>query len=920
MAGCALLFGVAALLYACWTRPFSATTRLLVHDNAFADATEAAEFAASATSAESLVRLSHKLERRASLQELEDGCHLSFNPGNSCLVASAQAGDSGRARELANALAIHSGIYAVEWVGKRIAEVDGRILAVERRLHELRKQFSNFDAVLTAGDLQPLQPALEKEISDQAAAVKALQTQLAALDAEERRLDSSLMTDQPALQSLHQELERALTRYTDEHPQVKELRGSITALEKESAAKARQRTSAPRSELSRRRETLLGQLKKAEATESQSRLALQTFAANAIELTRAQSEFAALTSRREEFIQSRATVAAKGADIFRPIGRIEMKRVTDFARLRDYSMSGAFAGLGIAGIMLATSNRQRRVIRDARGLAQATGLSVLAELPSLANMDESARDYWAVETLERLRSAVGSQRRDSFVCGIISSSSGEGRSTWIDLLAKAGLRNGHRVFVISQPHGESVDQKTDSPDVHTNDSELNPHSLFAPSPATPQAIARYSLTAQVSHVRFQENWERAFAKWQHEENAVILVELPPASTADGLLQSRGVPNVLWLGAANLAESSKTLRCVTGLRNTGCNLIGAALNMCPSTTRQRAALGLLLASLVSASAQETTPSVAAPITNALSSTRVPVLDPWQQKLTLGPGDVFDVSIYGQPESLRSGLSIAPDGRFSYLQAIDVAASGLTVDELRAKLEGVLGKFHISPRVVIVPQAFHSKKYFVLGNVAQRGVFTLDRPTTIVEAVAKARGFTAGAQQRSSFNLADLSHAFLMRRQPAGEFVREPVDFEGLFQRGELQHNKMLAPDDYLYFPAVGLEEVYVLGEVRSVGVTPYVKNLTALGVIASRGGFTEGAFRQKILIVRGSLEKPETFVVDVQSTLRAQLPDFALQPRDIVYVSRKPWAKAQELLEAASSDFVRAVAVSWTGRKISPALQ
>jgi protein involved in polysaccharide export with SLBB domain len=256
----------------------------------------------------------------------------------------------------------------------------------------------------------------------------------------------------------------------------------------------------------------------------------------------------------------------------------------------------------------------------------------------------------------------------------------------------------------------------------------------------------------------------------------------------------------------------------------------------------------------------------------------------------------------------------------LQAIDVVATGLTVDELRAKLEGILGKFHVAPRVIIVPQSFHSKKYFVLGNVTQRGVFTLDRPTTIVEAVAKARGFTAAGPQRSSFNLADLSHAFLMRRQPGGEFVREPVDFEGLFQRGELQHNKLLAPDDYLYFPPLGLDEVYVLGEVRSIGVTPYVKNLSALGAIASRGGFTEGAFRQKILIVRGSLEKPETFVVDLQSTLRAQSPDFALQPRDIVYVSRKPWAKAQELLEAASSDFVRAVAVSWTGRKISPAIQ
>jgi protein involved in polysaccharide export with SLBB domain len=193
--------------------------------------------------------------------------------------------------------------------------------------------------------------------------------------------------------------------------------------------------------------------------------------------------------------------------------------------------------------------------------------------------------------------------------------------------------------------------------------------------------------------------------------------------------------------------------------------------------------------------------------------------------------------------------------------------------------------------------------------------LDKPTTIVEAIAKARGFVTAGQHRSSFTLTDLSQAFLVRRQPDGSFARESVDFESLFQRGELQNNRLLAPDDYLYFPPTGLEEVYVLGEVRGAGPLPYTKSLTVLGAIAGKGGFTEGAFRQRILVVRGSLQHPETFVVNVSEMLIAATPDFALRPRDIVYVSRKPWAKAEELLEAAASDFVRAVVVSWTAQNI-----
>jgi protein involved in polysaccharide export with SLBB domain len=304
---------------------------------------------------------------------------------------------------------------------------------------------------------------------------------------------------------------------------------------------------------------------------------------------------------------------------------------------------------------------------------------------------------------------------------------------------------------------------------------------------------------------------------------------------------------------------------------------------------------------------------APISAAPSGAAA--LAPWQQKLTLGPGDVIDVSIYSQADSQRGGIVIGPDGRINYLQATDVTATGLTIDELRAKLEAALQPFHRMPRVVIVPTGFHSKKYFILGNVMQRGAFTLDRPTTLLEAVAKAHGFMSSAQRGTFSLLSDLSHAFLVRKQQDGEFAREPVDFEGLFVRGELQHNLHLQPDDYLYFPPQDLQEIYVLGEVRGPGVISFVTDLTVLGAIAMKGGFTETSYRQKVLVIRGSLDKPETFVIDVSETLRAVAPDFRLQARGIVYVSRQPWAKAEQLLKAASSDFVRAATVSWTGRQI-----
>jgi protein involved in polysaccharide export with SLBB domain len=301
--------------------------------------------------------------------------------------------------------------------------------------------------------------------------------------------------------------------------------------------------------------------------------------------------------------------------------------------------------------------------------------------------------------------------------------------------------------------------------------------------------------------------------------------------------------------------------------------------------------------------------------------------WQKRLTLGPGDVVDISIYEQPDSARTGLSIGPDGRINYLEARDVVADGLTVDELRTKLEAILAKFRRTPRVIVHPVAYNSKKYYLLGNVNLKGVFPLDRPTSVIEAIARARGFVTGGPAsmagaaamptRNPLVQADLPRSFLIRKGANGAFGRMDVDFEGLFLRGDLSQNVALEPDDYLFFPPPDLQEVYVLGEVRTPGVVPYSPDTTALGAIVARGSFTEVAWRQKILVVRGALSRPQTFVVDAAAVLSAKGPDFPLSNRDIVYVHRKPWAKAAELTELAITSFANAFIIGWASMEVGP---
>jgi protein involved in polysaccharide export with SLBB domain len=296
------------------------------------------------------------------------------------------------------------------------------------------------------------------------------------------------------------------------------------------------------------------------------------------------------------------------------------------------------------------------------------------------------------------------------------------------------------------------------------------------------------------------------------------------------------------------------------------------------------------------------SLAAPISRA----------EWQQRLTLGPGDLLNLELFDMPETAKKEVPIGPDGRINFLQARDVVAAGLTIDELRAKMDEALAKYYQNPRSIVTPASFHSKKYIVLGAVTSKGVYTFDRPLRIIEAIARAGGLETGLYAERTVELADLQRSFLVRN---GQ--RVSVDFEQLFQRGDLSQNVPLQPDDYLYFALASANEIYLLGEVMLPGVQVFSAKPTAISAIALGGGFTQRAFKSRVLVVRGSLDHPETFVVDTTAILAGKAKDFRLQPRDIVYVSRNPWVAAAEIVDMAAKAFVQAALVQATTLHVAP---
>ena len=655
------------------------------------------------------------------------------------------------------------------------------------------------------------------------------------------------------------------------------------------------------------------------------------------------------------------------ARIFAPATMKTVKNNMRGLKISFATIFGGGLGTGTTLMLIFLIEATDRRLRTADDLKRVTKLPVLTTLGDLTRMSPEDRSRWAFRTWTMLQGKLSRSANHGLICGITSSQEGEGRSTWINLLAEAASMTGFRVLTIAtRPSSASAGPEAEeNADYETREYENGeqkvyetPDSSPAPNPVTaiatknvlsspaqvteqltgsnPQPVVHIPLPGWVWNLERRKQWRDALSQWRKIENLVILVELPPASLTEAVLLGCNLPNMVWLADSGVPDAAETRAQLDTLRNARCNIVGAVLNRCISRSLKSrfprwvecTAVAMLLAA-GTLRGQTVEVAAAAPPENAAASEPAPndktapsfsIVRPsqraaWQQHLTLGPGDVLNLGLYGQPDLARTDITIAPDGMVNYLEATNVLATGLTVDEFRAKLDEQLALYRRAPRSMVTPVAFHSKKYFVLGKVMTKGVYTLDRPITVLEAIARAHGLENGLVDRNVVDLADFDHSFLVR---GGK--RFSLDFDKLFQQGDLSQNIAIEPGDYLYFPARTLHEVYVVGEVRLPGTVVYTPDLNIIAAISARGGYTDRAYKARVLVVRGSLNNPERIAVDTHAILTGKGLNFKLQPKDIIYVNSRPFIRVEELADLAATAFIQSIITSWVGVDVVKPIQ
>jgi len=189
----------------------------------------------------------------------------------------------------------------------------------------------------------------------------------------------------------------------------------------------------------------------------------------------------------------------------------------------------------------------------------------------------------------------------------------------------------------------------------------------------------------------------------------------------------------------------------------------------------ATVALSIASGATITAQET----ARPATAAAAGVSVP------GDYVIGVEDVLGIVFWReQDRNLTTDVVVRPDGKISVPMLNDIKASGLTAEQLSASVQQAASKFIRDAAVTVVVREIHSRKIFVIGEVAKPGTVQIGSDLNVLQAIAEAGGFLEHAKKTN----------VVIVRNEAGREQRFKFNYKDVVSGKNLAQNIKLLPGD------------------------------------------------------------------------------------------------------------------------------
>jgi polysaccharide export outer membrane protein len=156
--------------------------------------------------------------------------------------------------------------------------------------------------------------------------------------------------------------------------------------------------------------------------------------------------------------------------------------------------------------------------------------------------------------------------------------------------------------------------------------------------------------------------------------------------------------------------------------------------------------------------------------------------------VGEGDRLEITFFSHPEQNRHVI-VRPDGRISMPFVGEIQAAGRSATVIGEELEEKYASVLIDPVVdVIVHET--GARFYVIGEVRTPGEFAFNRPVSLLQAVARAGGYSGNAR---------LNSFVLMRRLENGQSVAAVLNFREYMQLKDRRGDIALRPFDIVWVP-------------------------------------------------------------------------------------------------------------------------
>lgn len=205
--------------------------------------------------------------------------------------------------------------------------------------------------------------------------------------------------------------------------------------------------------------------------------------------------------------------------------------------------------------------------------------------------------------------------------------------------------------------------------------------------------------------------------------------------------------------------------------------------------------LLIAAIVSGCASNWTDW--APWGNRTDQAKIAVEQPTTDELgmqlssdyKIGPGDILEISVYGEESLNKKDLVVRPDGKVSFPLVGDVQVGGLTTLQAKEAVEQSLHEYVPDAVAAVSIIQLGSLQYYVVGKVNKPGMYNVSKPLTVLQALAMAGGLTPFAQEGN----------IVILRNSGKETVRLPFNYKKIKKGRGVEENVTLERGDVVVVP-------------------------------------------------------------------------------------------------------------------------